>query len=95
MTKMNFYQEWANVRKNNMNDTEYVLRFLDYEMDSITPLLSGDKSEIVHIVQLLLSIPVEDMVAAIDHKYDFSSNLYTRPFSAPRAAFPFRPNLWC
>jgi hypothetical protein len=70
---MNFYQEWANVRKDNMNDTEYVLRFLDYDIDSITPLLSGDKYEIVHIVQLLLSIPIEDMVTAIDHKYNFSS----------------------
>lgn len=70
---MTFYQQWAEARKNNRDDFQYIQRFLDYDMDSTKPLLHGSKEEIIQIVQFLLSIPVDNMISTIDHEYVFSS----------------------
>ena len=70
---MNFYQNWAETIRNGLDDSEYIKIFLDCQNDAVDCLVYGEKEDVVFAIQVLLSVPVERFVFAIDHDYDFAS----------------------
>lgn len=70
---MNFYQNWAETIRNGLDDSEYIKKFLDYESDAVDCLINGGKEDVIFAIQVLLSVPMERFVFAIDHDYNFAS----------------------
>ena len=70
---MNFYKNWAETIRNDLDDSGYIKDFLNCENDTVDCLLNGEKDEVVFAIQVLLSVPMERFIFAIDHDYDFAS----------------------
>lgn len=70
---MCFYKKWHELKNNNEDYSEYVHKFLDSDEESLKVLLNGNTQDILCAVKMLLSIPIEEFIDAIDHEYSFSS----------------------
>lgn len=70
---MSFYGEWLRAKDDAAIEQDYLQCFLDYSPKSIEVLHYGKESETVEAVQVLLSIPIQRFVEAINHSYPFES----------------------
>lgn len=70
---MSFYFDWMKARLNNEDDIEFKKAFLNSQKESIETLVSGDEQSILLAIELLVSIPINEFLYAIDNDVEFTS----------------------
>ena len=70
---MNFYSEWAMLKDKGLDDSKYIMMFLNEEDSSLEVLNHGEENDVKFACELLLSIPVERFIELIGEDYEFSS----------------------
>ena len=68
---MSFYSEWQDILEKGLSDEQYVKGFLDYSEQSLSVLYTGNETDILGAITLLLSVPISTFISAIDHDYSF------------------------
>lgn len=70
---MSFYGDWQQNRNDGLQDEAFVQQFIDCSDSALGPLLDGEEADVVEAIKVILSVPMDDFINGINHKYSFTS----------------------